>query len=172
MLPGIEDQHFMNSKLLQPQLDLANANQDRQIYPEIHPGPDSNTTSLMLRVKDQLPLHAKIEANNASTPGTPDMRLATSAVTTICGKWIIAGRPVHFFRARVQTGRELEPLRSSAGGQLQRLLPPAAVRSASVAEEAAQSRQVRLQRSDAEICVAKPATGAPELNVLRQRFDH
>jgi hemolysin activation/secretion protein len=34
----------------------------------------------MLRVKDQLPLHAKLEANNQSTPGTPDMRLAASAV--------------------------------------------------------------------------------------------
>jgi hemolysin activation/secretion protein len=80
VLPGLKTNIFLNSKLLQPQLDLANANQDRQIYPEIHPGPDSNTTSLMLRVKDQLPLHAKLEANNQSTPGTPDLRLATSAV--------------------------------------------------------------------------------------------
>jgi hemolysin activation/secretion protein len=79
VLPGLKTNIYMNSKLLQPQLDLANANQDRQIYPEIHPGPDPDTTSLMLRVKDQLPLHAKMEANNASTAGTPDMRLATSA---------------------------------------------------------------------------------------------
>jgi len=79
-LPGLKTNIYMNSKLLQPQLDMANANQDRQIYPEIHPGPDPDTTSLMLRVKDQLPLHGKIEANNASTPGTPDMRIAASAV--------------------------------------------------------------------------------------------
>jgi hemolysin activation/secretion protein len=79
-LPGLKTNIYLNSKLLQPQLDLANANQDRQIYPEIHPGPDSNTTTLILRVKDRLPLHAKIEANNQSTPGTPDLRLATSAV--------------------------------------------------------------------------------------------
>jgi len=78
-LPGLKTNMFLNSKFLQPQLDLANGNQDRQIYPEIHPGPDSNTTSLMLRVKDQLPLHAKVEANNQSAPGTPDMRLAASA---------------------------------------------------------------------------------------------
>jgi hemolysin activation/secretion protein len=78
-LPGLKTNIFLNSKLLQPQLDLANANQDRQIYPEIHPGPDSNTTTLILRVKDRLPLHAKLEANNQNTPGTPDMRLTASA---------------------------------------------------------------------------------------------
>ncbi len=78
-LPGLKTNTFLNSKLLQPQLDLANANQDRQIYPEIHPGPTSNTTTLILRVKDHLPLHVKVEANNQNTPGTPDMRLATSA---------------------------------------------------------------------------------------------
>ena len=77
-LPGLRTNIFLNSKLFQPQLDLANANQDRQIYPEVHPGPSSNTTALILRVKDQLPVHAKIEANNQSTPGTPDMRLAAS----------------------------------------------------------------------------------------------
>jgi hemolysin activation/secretion protein len=77
-LPGLKTNIFLNSKLFQPQLDMANASQDRQIYPEVHPGPTSNTTALILRVKDQLPLHAKLEANNQSTPGTPDMRLAAS----------------------------------------------------------------------------------------------
>ena len=79
-LPGLHTNLFLNSKLFQPQLDLANANQDRQIYAEIQPGPDSNTTLLVLRVKDRLPLHAKLEANDQSTPGTPELRLATSAV--------------------------------------------------------------------------------------------
>jgi hemolysin activation/secretion protein len=77
-LPGLKTNIFLNSKLLQPQLDAANANQDRQIYPEIHPGLESNTTMLILRVKDHLPLHAKLEANNESTEGTPDQRIATS----------------------------------------------------------------------------------------------
>ena len=79
-LPGLHTNLLLNSKLFQPQLDLANANQDRQIYAEIQPGPDSNTTLLVLRVKDRLPLHAKLEANDQSTPGTPELRLATSAV--------------------------------------------------------------------------------------------
>ncbi len=79
-LPGLTTNIFLNSKMFQAELDRANANQDRQIYPEIHPGPETNTTSLFLRVKDRLPLHAKLEANNQSSPGTPEMRLNTSAV--------------------------------------------------------------------------------------------
>ena len=79
-LPGLKTNLILNSKFFQPELDRANANQDRQIFPEIHPGPDTNTTSLFLVVKDRLPLHAKIEANNQSSPGTPEMRLNSSAV--------------------------------------------------------------------------------------------
>ena len=79
-LPGLKTNMFLNSKLLQPELDLANANQDRQIYPEIRPGPETNTTSLFLKVKDRLPLHAKVELNNQSSPGTPELRINTSIV--------------------------------------------------------------------------------------------
>lgn len=77
-LPGLKTNIVLNSKFFQPELDRANANQDRQIYPEIHPGPTTNTTELILRVKDRLPLHAKLEANNQSAAGTPENRLASS----------------------------------------------------------------------------------------------
>jgi hemolysin activation/secretion protein len=77
-LPGLKTNMFLNSKLFQAELDGANANQDRQIYPTIGPGPETNTTSLNLRVKDRLPLHGKIEANNQSSPGTPEQRLNSS----------------------------------------------------------------------------------------------
>jgi len=66
--------------IFQAELDRANANQDRQIYPKIEPGPEPNTTSLDLKVKDRLPLHAKFDFNNQSSPGTPEMRLNASAV--------------------------------------------------------------------------------------------
>lgn len=79
-LPGLNTNMFLNSKLFQSELDRANANQDRQIYPEIRPGPDTNTTSLVLKVKDRFPLHGKVELNNQSSPGTPDLRLNASAV--------------------------------------------------------------------------------------------
>ncbi len=69
----------INSRVLQRELDLANQNRDRQIYPVLNPGPDPGTTALDLRVKDRLPLHGRLELNNQSTPGTPDWRLNASA---------------------------------------------------------------------------------------------
>ena len=79
-LPGLKTNIVLNSKTFQPELDRANANQDRQIYPQIGQGPDVDTTALDLMVKDRLPLHAKVELNNQSSPGTPDLRVNTSAV--------------------------------------------------------------------------------------------
>ena len=38
-----------------------------------------NTSVLDLTVKDQLPLHAKLELNNQNSPGTPDLRVNGSA---------------------------------------------------------------------------------------------
>ncbi len=79
-LPGLQTNMFLNSKLFQPELDRANANQDRQIYPRIRPGTETKTTTLLLEVKDRLPLHAKVELNNQSSPGTPELRINSSAV--------------------------------------------------------------------------------------------
>jgi hemolysin activation/secretion protein len=79
-LPGLHTNQFLNGPVFQAELDRANANPDRQIYPEIQPGPEPNTTELVLKVKDRLPLHAKVEFNNQNSPGTPDLRINTSAV--------------------------------------------------------------------------------------------
>lgn len=78
-LPGLETNTFLNSKFFQAQLDLANANRDRQIYPQIQPGPEPGTSALLLKVKDQFPLHGRFELNNVATPGTPDLRGSASA---------------------------------------------------------------------------------------------
>ncbi len=69
----------VNSRVLQRELDLANQNRDRQIYPIINPGPEPGTTAIELRVKDRLPLHGRLEINNQSTPGTPDWRVNANA---------------------------------------------------------------------------------------------
>lgn len=69
----------VNSTALQREVDLANQNRDRTIYPVITPGPDPGTSALELRVKDRLPLHGKVDLNNQNTPGTPDWRLNASA---------------------------------------------------------------------------------------------
>jgi hemolysin activation/secretion protein len=78
-LPSLHTNLLLNSKVLQRELDNANASRDRQIYPVIGPGPDPGTSELTLKVKDQLPLHARVELNNSGTPGTPDLRVNFNA---------------------------------------------------------------------------------------------
>lgn len=74
-LPGLKTDVVLNSKLLQAELDRANNVPDRQIYPEVRPGPEPGTSALILDVKDRIPLHARGEVNNYSTPGTPNLRV-------------------------------------------------------------------------------------------------
>jgi hemolysin activation/secretion protein len=78
-LPSLQTNTILNGPIFQAELDQANQNQDRQIYGELQPGPVPNTTDLILNVKDRLPLHAKFEFNNQSSPGTPILRLNSSA---------------------------------------------------------------------------------------------
>ena len=73
-LPGLATNVLPNSKWLQPEIDRANQNSDRQIYPRIVPGPEPGTSALRLEVKDRLPLHGHLEFNNKATPATPDFR--------------------------------------------------------------------------------------------------
>jgi len=73
-LPGLTTGILVNTKWFQPELDQANASQDRQIYPLISPGPDPGTSDLTLKVKDRLPLHGHVEINDKSSPGTPLLR--------------------------------------------------------------------------------------------------
>src|SRR5262249_42940880 len=67
------------SLVFQQELDRANANRDRQIYPVITPGADPGTSALELKVKDRLPIHGRLELDNYSTPDTPELR-ANAAV--------------------------------------------------------------------------------------------
>ncbi len=78
-LPSLQTNMLLNSHVFQRELDNANANRNRQIYPVIGPGPDPGTSELTLKVKDRLPLHARVEINNDTTPGTPDSRVAANA---------------------------------------------------------------------------------------------
>jgi hemolysin activation/secretion protein len=77
-LPSLTTNILLNTKWFQPELDQANANRDRQIYPVISPGPVPGTTELELKVKDRLPLHGHIEVDDKSSPGTPLLRLDTA----------------------------------------------------------------------------------------------
>jgi hemolysin activation/secretion protein len=79
-LPGLHTNTVLNGPIFNAELSRANANQDRQIYPVIGPGPVPGTSELTLNVKDRLPLHSKLEFDNQNSPGTPDMRVNGSAV--------------------------------------------------------------------------------------------
>ena len=79
-LPSLHTNMILNGQIFQAELNRANADQDRQIYPVIEPGPDPGTSELTLNVKDRLPLHGKVDLDNQSSPGTPDLRVNASAV--------------------------------------------------------------------------------------------
>lgn len=66
---------ILNTNIFQTELDRANANPDRQILPEIRAGLEPGTSALFLDVKDRLPLHGRLEFDNYSPPGTPDLRV-------------------------------------------------------------------------------------------------
>lgn len=78
-LPSLKTNSLLNSRVFQRELDIANQNRDRQIYPVIGPGPEPGTSALTLRVKDRLPLHGRIEVNNVTMAKAPEWRVNTSA---------------------------------------------------------------------------------------------
>ncbi len=79
-LPSLHTNMILVEPVFQAELNRANANQDRTIYPKLREGPTEGTSILDLSVKDRLPFHAKVDFNNQSTPGTPDLRVNTSMV--------------------------------------------------------------------------------------------
>ncbi len=70
-LPSLATNVLLNSRWFQPELDQANANPDRQIYPVIGPGAETGASALTLKVKDRLPLHGHLEVDDKAIPGTP-----------------------------------------------------------------------------------------------------
>jgi hemolysin activation/secretion protein len=77
-LPSLQPGIILNRQVFQAELDRANANRDRQIFPELQQGPQTNTSTCVLEVKDRVPLHARVEFNNKSTPGTSDERVSAN----------------------------------------------------------------------------------------------
>lgn len=77
-LPSLKTNALLNSRVFQRELDIANQNRDRQIYPVIGPGPDPGTSSLTLRVKDRFPLHGRVEVNNVTMAKAPEWRVNSS----------------------------------------------------------------------------------------------
>lgn len=86
-LPSLHTNILLLRPVFEAELDRANANQDRQIYPQIEPGPEPGTSDLLLTVKDRLPLHGKVELNNQSSPGTPQLRVNSSLAYNNLWDW-------------------------------------------------------------------------------------
>ena len=106
-LPSLTTNVLLNTKWFQPELDQANQNRDRQIYPVIAPGPDPGTTELTLKVKDRLPLHGRVEVNDKSSPGTPLLRV--DAAVQYANLWQHehqAGFDYNFSPQKFKTGDE------------------------------------------------------------------
>jgi hypothetical protein len=68
-----------NANIFQTELDRANSNPDRQISAKVVPGPEAGTSALKLDVADRLPLHGRLDLDNYSPPGTPELRVNANA---------------------------------------------------------------------------------------------
>jgi len=79
-VPSLHTNMILNGQVFQAELNRANADQNRQIYPVVEAGPDPGTTELTLNVKDRVPIHGKVDLDNQSSPGTPTLRVNASAV--------------------------------------------------------------------------------------------
>jgi hemolysin activation/secretion protein len=77
-LPSLRTNTLLNSRVFQRELDLANQDRDRQIYPVVGPGPEPGTSALTLRVKDRFPLHGRVDVHNQSGPALPEWRINSS----------------------------------------------------------------------------------------------
>jgi len=78
-LPSVRTNIFLNGRILQRELDLANQKPRPSDLPDAQPRPGAGTSALTLKVKDRLPVHGRLELNNYATPGTPEWRVNASA---------------------------------------------------------------------------------------------
>lgn len=169
-LPSVRTNMILSAPIFQAELDRANASQDRQIYPQIQPGAEPNTTELLLKVKDRLPLHAKLELNNQNSPGTPDLRINTSAVYNNLWQYEHSlGVQYSFSPEQYKTGNQWNaydlPLVANYSGFYRLpLANPEAVASAIAAQPGNFGFNEATRRFQ-----LPPPSGVPELNVFGSR---
>ncbi|MEQ1529009.1 MAG: POTRA domain-containing protein, partial [Methylococcales bacterium] len=78
-VPELAEGHVPNFPKMQQQLtELAGQSQDRQIVPVLRAGETPGTLEVDLKVKDELPVHGKVELNGRNTSSTSRLRLASS----------------------------------------------------------------------------------------------
>ena len=74
-LPSIRLGALLHEPTVLKQLDALNANPDLKVAPILKSSDDPGLLDLELKVKDQPPVHGKLELNNRGVPTTPLLRL-------------------------------------------------------------------------------------------------
>ena len=74
-LPSVKYGALLYEPTFAKELGALNANPDLKVLPVLKPGSEPGTVSLELKVKDRLPVHAKLEADNRGPVTTPRDRI-------------------------------------------------------------------------------------------------
>lgn len=74
-LPSFKVGALLHEPTVVKEIDAANSNPDRQVAPVMKPGKDPGTVDVELKVKDRLPLHARLSADNRGPLTTPSKRM-------------------------------------------------------------------------------------------------
>jgi hemolysin activation/secretion protein len=74
-LPSIQPGALLYEPTFVKELGMLNGNPDRKVAPVLKPGTEPGTVNLELKVKDRLPVHGKLEADNRGPITTPQDRL-------------------------------------------------------------------------------------------------
>mgnify|MGYP001593548977 CR=1 FL=1 len=74
-LPSLRPGNLIEEKVLVKELDAVNVNPDLKVTPVLKAGSEPGTVDLELKVKDRLPLHAKLTGDNKGPFTTPANRV-------------------------------------------------------------------------------------------------
>ncbi len=81
-LPSLRLGNLIEEKKLVKELDAVNVNPDLKVTPVLKPGGELGNVNLELKVKDRLPLHAKLTGDNKGPFTTPANRLTAEVSYT------------------------------------------------------------------------------------------
>jgi hemolysin activation/secretion protein len=74
-LPSVAPGKVLYIPDVQKDFEKLNQTQDIKASPVLSPGRELGVTDVEVKVEDKIPLHASLEVNNRSTPGTSELRL-------------------------------------------------------------------------------------------------
>lgn len=81
-LPSLRPGALLEEKTLVKELDVVNVNPDLKVTPVLKAGTEPGTVDMELKVKDRLPFHAKLTADNKGPFTTPAIRTTMEASYT------------------------------------------------------------------------------------------